>query len=102
MFGGYLDCKQVKMLDKRGIFRGACTVYEDCEDYTPGTVTVRCEYCDCVPVKHVKVATQNFENPGENPPLPTPAHTVASSPQTTNQVRNVLLVTLEPRESVYL
>ena len=48
----------VKMKDRQGIIRGKCTTPGcECSEYmTPqDSSSARCEYCDHVPVKHVKM-----------------------------------------------
>ena len=46
------------MKDKQGISRGKCTTPGcECSEYTApqDTKGVRCDYCDHVPVKHLKI-----------------------------------------------
>lgn len=52
------NLKGTKMKDKQGITRGKCIVVDcECTEYVKSQDSggVRCDYCDHVPVKHVKM-----------------------------------------------
>jgi len=40
------------MKDMRGVERGKCTSCNECDEFAG---QLRCDYCDCVAVKHVRV-----------------------------------------------
>ncbi|XP_019642669.1 PREDICTED: uncharacterized protein LOC109483959 isoform X2 [Branchiostoma belcheri] len=49
--------------DKNGIYRWGCRNCEDCTEFQPSGNSVRCDYCECAPIKHSKDQGTSLQAP---------------------------------------